>query len=125
MVTRVEFTDDGAQVISCSDDDTVCVWDIASGRRVRKLAGNMFAFVEGPPQEHKRGRHVLTASDDMLLIYEVEKAQPHPGGGEGAAPVACFKAPQRIASVQCRGTAICVVCKGGAVCGLSALFLAA
>ena len=47
--------------------------------------------------------------------------------GAAAAPVACFEAPLRIASVRCHGAAICVVCvacEGGAVCILSAPLLA-
>ena len=125
IVTQVEFSDDGAQVISAGDDFNVLVWDLASGRRVRELTGKAFALVEGLSDEHKKGRHILTFEGDTLLIYECGKAQQHGGGGVASAPVACFKAPHRIDSVQCHGAAICVGCADGVVCILSAPFLAA
>jgi WD40 repeat protein len=121
---RVEFSDDGAQVISGSFDNTVRSWDVASGRQVRQLAGRDFAFVEGLSGENKRGRHVLTTLGDTLRIYECLKEQQHTEDGAAAAPVAFFKAPQDINSVRCHGAAICVGCEGGAVCILSAPFLA-
>ena len=123
-VTQVEFSEDGAQVISGSKDGTVRVWDVASGRQVRALAGNMFALVEGLSGEHRRHRHVLTADIDTLRIFQVAKEQQRAGGGAAAAPVAYFKAPRRIISMRCHGGAICVGCVAGAVCIVSAPFLA-
>ena len=123
-VSRVAFSRDGAQVVSGSDD-TVCWWDVASGRQVRQLAGTTFALVEGLSGEHTRDRHVITTSGDTLRIYEIGNEEQHAEDGAVAAPVACFKAPQRIFSVRCFGAAICVGCTGGAVCILSAPFLAA
>jgi len=140
MVSHVEFSGDGAQVISGSDDGTVLLWDAASGRRVRQLVGDRiplmrrsqgrrFASVEGLSDERKRGRHILTACIETLLIWECGKEQQHGEDdgeeGAGAAPVACFKAPAEITSVRCHGAAICVGCYDGAVCILSAPFLAA
>jgi len=93
----------------------------------------MFALVEGPSNEHKKLRHVLTAYEDMLLIYQVAKEQflmsevplvRHEEAPLAAAPVASFKAPNTVTAVQCHGAAICVACEGGAVCILSAPFLA-
>ena len=95
-------------------------WDVASGQQVRQVSGSEFAFVEGNDAfKHQAGRHILTASDDMLLIYE--------GGAEGeaASAVACFKAPEGITSVRYYGGSICVGCNGGEVCILQAPFLAA
>ena len=82
-------------------------------------------MVEGLSGEHKRDRHVITARGDTLRIYEIGNEEQHAEGGAAAAPVACFKAPQRICSVRCFGAAICVGCDQGAVCILSAPFLAA
>jgi hypothetical protein len=125
---RVEFSDDGEQVISSTTwmapTSEVLVWDVASGRPVRQLAGWTFALVGGLSDEQKRGRHLLTIDGDKLLIYECGKEQQHGEDSAGAAPVACFKAPQRIRFVQCRGAAICVGCSCGTVCILSAPFLA-
>jgi hypothetical protein len=87
--------------------------------------GDRFALVEGLSGEHTRDRHVITAHGDMLRIYEIGREQQHAVDGEAAAPVACFNAPHNITSVQCVGATICVTCYGGAVCILSAPFLAA
>ena len=89
---------------------------MASGQQVRQVSGREFAFVEG---KHQAGRHILTRSNDMLLIYEGDAK------GDAASAVACFKAPQPISSVRCNGSNICVGCSGGAVCILQAPFLAA
>jgi hypothetical protein len=123
-VTRVEFSHDGVQVVSASADNSVRFFDVASGRQVRQLVGYRFAWVEGLSDEHRRDRHVITTSRDTLRIYEVGDEQQHAEGGVAVAPVACFKAPQVIYSVQCSGATICVGCGRGAVCILSAPFLA-
>ena len=126
-VERVQFSDDGAQVISGSDnsyDNTVRVWNVRNARQVRQLTSDEFAFVEGPSNEHTWNRYFLTCLGRTLLIYEGAKGQPHAEDGAAAAPVACFNAPGPITSVRCHGAAICVGCCGGEVCFLSAPFLA-
>ena len=126
-VIQVEFSDDGGHVISGSQDNTVRVWDVASGRQVQELAGNMFALVEGLSGEHLGHRHVLTAGGadvNTLRIYKVVTEPQRAGDGAAAVPVAFFKAPRRIVSLRCRGGAVCVGCVVGAVCVLSAPFLA-
>ena len=88
FVHTVAFSGDGAQVVSGSYDGTVRWWDVASGRQVRQLEGNDFALVEGLSGEHKRDRHIITASGDTLRIFEVGDEQQHAGDGAAAAPVA-------------------------------------
>ena len=122
---QVAFSHDGAQVVSSGDDKSVRFFDVASGRQVRQFAGWKFALVRGLSGEHRRDRHVITASGDKLQIYECAEEEQHAEGGAAAAPVACFKAPKKINSVRCVGATICVGCDGGAVCILSAPFLAA
>ena len=99
-------------------------WDIASGKKVRQVAGSEFAFGAGAAMTVlNTNRHLLKASGRTLVITEL----PHGGAGaieDGAAPVAFFKAPQRITSVRCHGATICVGCEDGAVCILQARFLA-
>ena len=124
-VTRVAFSQDGAHVVSGSSDNTVRFSEVASGRQVRQLAGTTFPLVEGLFGEHKRDQHVLTTHGDTLLIHEVGNEEQHAQDGAAAAPVACFKAPQSIYSVRRFGATICVGCFEGAVCILSAPFLAA
>jgi len=105
----------------------VRVWDVASGRLLRKLVGCDFALVEGPSGQHTRDLHVLMVGDsnETLLIYAVAREQQLAEDGRAATPVACFKAPARITSVRCHGAAICVSCCYGEVCLLSAPFLTA
>ena len=124
-VEQVAFSHDGAQVVTA--DHYVRVWDVASGRQVRQFAGDKFALVEGLSGEHKKDRHVITTSRKTLRIYEVGTEQQDAEGGAAAAYVACFRAPQHIAydAVRCVGAKIIVGCKKGAVCILSAPFLAA
>ena len=131
-ITRVHFSDDGAQVISAAhrastsksiDMSSMRVFDIASGTQICQLAGEAIAIAEGPCGEHTTGRHVLTAHSDMLLVYECAKEQQL--DERAAVPVAFFKAPQLITSVQCHGTIICVGGELGAVCILTAPFLTA
>jgi len=81
--------------------------------------------VGGPSDGRKRGRHILTELDDTLLIHDIATERQLAEYGEIDAPVACFKAPQRMAAVRCHGAAICVGCDDGAVCILSAPFLSA
>jgi WD40 repeat protein len=124
---RVAFSSDGAQVVSATTwhfNNIVCWWDVASGRQVRQLAGSQFALVEDLPAEHTPDRHVITAHGDTVRIYEIGNEEQHAEDGAAVAPVACFKAPNNVTSVRCVGAAICVGCDGGAVCILSAPFLA-
>jgi len=82
-------------------------------------------------------QHLLTAEGDMLLITNLNIAGPGgntepvaAGNADDAAfspdgkPVASFKAPLPILSLQRHGATICVECEGGAVCILLAPFLA-
>ena len=124
-VKHVQFSGDGAQIVSASYDNTVRFFDVASGRQVRQFAGKEFALPEGLSAEHKRDRHVIMISGNTLRIYAIGNEEQHAEDGTAAAPVACFKAPQLIHFVRCFGAVICVGCVGGAVCILTAPFLAA
>ena len=123
-VVQVAFSGDGTHVVSASTDNTVRFWDAASGRQARQLTGDEFALVEGLSGERKRVRHVITTLGHTLRIYECAEEQQH-ADGAAAAPVACFKAPQGLASLLCFGAAICIRGIDGAMCILSAPFLAA
>ena len=98
----------------------VRVWDIASGQEVRRFAGSKFALVSGPVANQR----LLTASGDTLRITDLLPLEGAEDMEDGAAPVACFKAPLSISCVQCHGATICVGGEGGSVCILQAPFLA-
>jgi len=111
----------------------VRLWDNGSGREVRQVAGSEFAFVQGATMKKlKTKQHLLKAKGDMLLITKrrgggadpLANNAPVAAGNADDAPVASFKAPLPILSVQCQGATICVECEGGAVCILLAPFLA-
>jgi WD40 repeat protein len=63
-------TPDGRHVVSASGDQTLKVWELASGRPVAMLEGHtdcVFACAVMPD-----GRHVLSASEDKTLkVWEV------------------------------------------------------
>ena len=39
MIRSIAFTPDGRQLVSASDDKTIRVWDLASGKTVRTIRG--------------------------------------------------------------------------------------
>ena len=101
-------------MVSGGEDNSVRVWDIASGTQLRQLAGEMFALMECPSEGHispapvecpsdssfRTYLYVLTADDDTLRIYKVatnnasieeEEKRHAEEGAAGAPPVACFK----------------------------------
>jgi hypothetical protein len=125
FVDQVAFSGDGAQVVSCSWDETVRWWDVASGRQVRQIKDPDFVLVKGLSNKHTTDRHVITISGDTLRIHEIGNERQHAEDGVAVAPVACFKAPQRINFVRCLGAVICLGCWDGVVCFLSAPFLTA
>jgi len=64
-VRSVAFSPDGKQILSSSDDGTVKLWDIASGREIRTFLGhtegvNSVAFSSD-------GKQVLSGSDDTTV----------------------------------------------------------
>jgi WD40 repeat protein len=39
IIRDIAFTPDGRQIVSASDDKTIRVWDVASGKTVRTIRG--------------------------------------------------------------------------------------
>src|SRR5262249_37934853 len=64
-VNAVAVTPDGRQAVSASNDLTLKVWDLASGREVRALAGHS-GWVDGVAGT-PNGKQVVSASDDRTL----------------------------------------------------------
>ncbi|ETO15728.1 hypothetical protein RFI_21636, partial [Reticulomyxa filosa] len=41
IITHLEFSLDGSEIISCSDDVIIRIWDILSGKQIQSLQGHM------------------------------------------------------------------------------------
>ncbi len=60
--TGVAFSPDGKYLVTCSHDGTVRLWDVASGKEVRRFTGHTgptFGAAFSPD-----GKYVLTSSED-------------------------------------------------------------
>jgi len=82
-VNAVAVTPDGRYAISASDDKTLKVWELASGRTVHTLAGhrNVVNAVAVTPD----GRYAVSGSDDKTLkVWELASGRPvHTLAGHG------------------------------------------
>jgi WD40 repeat protein len=69
-VTSIAFSPDGKRLLSSSLDHTVRIWDIASGKELRRFACpstiECAAFADG-------GRRVLCGGDHVLQLWDVEQ----------------------------------------------------
>ena len=74
-MNTVRFSDDGAQIIS-SSRDAVCVWDAASGRLVRRLAGTSMLVLARHADDENNTPLVATIHGDTLRIYGAAEAKP-------------------------------------------------
>jgi tetratricopeptide (TPR) repeat protein len=85
---RVEVTSDGKQALSGSEDGTLRMWDVATGREVRKLqghAGECYGiFSPKNRQVLSYGRDGTLRVWDVATGREVRKWQGHAGGVLGA-----------------------------------------
>jgi len=69
IVTSVAFSPDGKQIISGSNDNTVKLWDVATGRIIRTLSGHthyVFSVAFSPD-----GRQILSGSwDNTIKLWD-------------------------------------------------------
>ena len=130
-MTQVEFTHDGATLVSGSIDGTTRYWDVHSGKAkededaARVLAGGKFAFARGSSREQKVGKFLITAEGDILRIFKSEAGVKDKAdkADKDTAPVAFFRAPGTISTVDTSGAHIAVGCQTGEVLQLRAAVL--
>ncbi len=113
-VTNVKFEQDGATLVS-SDGRKTIRWDVATGARKDKVAGN-FAFTKAT-----NGRYIVTHKDDLIFVYT--RGDVVNADGEEKVPIAFFRAPSPVVSVSCAGDKVAVGCQSGAVLRLHAAWL--
>ena len=120
-VTQVEFAPDGETLFSGSTDGTTRCWDVHSGKAkedaARVLAGGKFAFAKGSSREQKVGEFLVTAEGDMLRIFKSAVKD------KDSAPVAFFRAPGTISTIDTSGAHIAAGCENGEVLALRAAVL--
>ena len=125
-VTSVEFADDNT-FVSADRRGKTKVWNIATGEeKTEALAGSKFALSK-KWRKQQVGRFLCTAEGDLLLIHllQAEDDEDDEDDEKGGArrPVAFFRAPSPILSLDCQGAEIALGCNNGAVLLLRAAVL--
>jgi hypothetical protein len=120
----VEFEQDGATLVSSDEQDGATLvssdsvetiwWDVATGARKDKVAGQC-AFTKAG-----NGRYIVTKKDDLVFVYDTRVGT---NDGEEKVLTAFFRAPSPITIVSCAGDKIAVVCQNFAVLTLHAAWL--
>ena len=62
-VRKLQFSQDGATLVS-SDDSETLTWDVATGARKDKVGGHL-AFTKT-----EIGRYIVTKKDDLLFVFD-------------------------------------------------------
>jgi hypothetical protein len=120
-VTQVEFADDGATLVS-GGGGTTRYWDVQSGEAKSVLEGSMFAFSKASSGEQKIGKFLITAERDILRIFKSDVGVDDKADKD-TAPVAFFRTPAPIVTVDTSGAHIAVGCQNGEVLQLRAAVL--
>jgi hypothetical protein len=120
-VKKVEFSQDGATLVSSSDNllgrgETIS-WDVATVARKDKVAGQL-AFTKT-----EIGRYIVTKEDDLLFVYDTRVGANDGADGKEKVLTAFFRAPSPITIVSCAGDKIAVCCQNFAVLTLHAAWL--
>jgi len=123
-VMQVEFSDAGT-VVSARNDGTMRFWDVATGAQRKEMPGEQFTFSKGPSDKQMAGNYVVTTQGDLLLVHLTDTAiaSANEKSEQNKKPVAFFRAPAPIATLQCAGDNIVVGCQNGEVLHLRAAFL--
>ena len=129
-MTRVEFADDGATLVSGGEDGTR-YWDVQSGEAKEGeageeskwvLEGSIFTFSKRSSREHKVGKFLITAEGDILHIFRNEGGMTDKTDKDTVS-VAFFRAPAPIQTVDTSRAHIAVGCQNGEVLRLRAAVL--
>ncbi|GJE94313.1 WD40 repeat domain-containing protein [Phanerochaete sordida] len=75
IITAISFSPDSQHLASCSHDETIIIWDISSGRALRRLVGHQ------EPVEHvsyAAGGSLLASasSDSVVKIWDAHSGSP-------------------------------------------------
>ena len=121
---QVEFAHDGATLVSGGGDGTR-YWDVQSGEAKSVVEGSKFAFSKGSSREQKVGKFLITAEGDILRIFAIFKSDDGvtDKADKDTVPVAFFRAPAPIQTVDTSGAHIAVGCQNGEVLQLRAAVL--
>ncbi|MCE9575356.1 MAG: protein kinase [Deltaproteobacteria bacterium] len=71
VVVRLAFTPDGSRLASLGDDNTLCVWDVTTGREVMRYVG-----LSGTPEDLRfdagGARAVVVSADGSARVFPIE-----------------------------------------------------
>jgi len=123
-VIQVEFSDAGT-VVSASNDGTMRFWDVVTGAQKKEMPGEQFTFSKGHSDKQMTGKYVVSKEGDLLLVHLTDTAiaSANEKAEQNKKPVAFFRAPAPIETLQCAGDKIVVGCQNGEVLHLRAAFL--
>jgi len=128
-VTKVEFSQDGATLVSSNYNETIS-WDVATGARKDKVAGQLAVakteigrYIVTKEDDLLIGRYIVTKEDDLLFVYDTRVGANDGADGKEKVLTAFFRAPSPITIVSCAGDKIAVCCQNFAVLTLHAAWL--
>jgi WD40 repeat protein len=74
-IRRIALSSDGRRALSAAYDETVRLWDIASGHELRRFKGHTQPHIQTVAFWHD-GRHALSGGDDRVLrLWDLEDGQ--------------------------------------------------
>ena len=98
---------------------------MATGAQKEEMQGEKFTFSKGPSDQQTAGKYVVTKQGDLLLVHLIDTAiaSANEKAEQNKKPVAFFRAPAPIQTLECAGDKIAVGCENGEVLHLRAAFL--
>ena len=95
-VLGVVYSRDGSRLLTCSYDRTARLWDVATGRELKRFEGhNWWVWAAGfaPPENGRPETRVVTAGQDgVAIVWDIETATAGPPfrGHDGPVYAAAF-----------------------------------